>query len=69
MKRIFSILLVLILTVMFAVSVSAAQMPRLMDSADLLTAAQKEELRQALDAVSQELQCDEVIVTMQSCGG
>lgn len=69
MKRLFSILLVLILTLMLAVSVSAAQMPRLMDSADLLTAAQKEELRQALDAASQELQCDVVIVTMQSCGG
>ena len=30
---------------------------------------QKEELRQALDAASQELQCDVVVVTMQSCGG
>lgn len=69
MKRIFSILLVLILTVMFAVSVSAAQMPRLLDSADLLTDAQKAELLRELDAVSQELQCDVVVVTMQSCGG
>lgn len=69
MKRIFSILLTLILTVMLAVSVSAAQMPRLLDSADLLTDAQKAALLQELDTVSQELQCDVVIVTMQSCGG
>ena len=69
MRRIFSILLVLILTVMLAVSVSAAQMPRLLDSADLLTATQKAELLQGLDTVSQELRCDVVIITMQSCGG
>lgn len=69
MKRLFSIILALTLAVMLAVSVSAAQMPRLVDSADLLSAAQEADLLQWLDQVSQELQCDVVIVTMDSCGG
>ena len=38
-------------------------------SFDELTDAQKAALLQELDPVSQELQCDVVIVTMQSCGG
>lgn len=54
---------------MFAVSVSAAQMPRLVDAADLLPAEQEADLLAWLDQVSVELQCDVVIVTMDSCGG
>ena len=69
MKRVFSALLALILCTMLTVSVSAAQMPRLMDGADLLTDSQEAELLERLDAVSAELQTDVVIITLESCGG
>ena len=69
MKRIFDLFLALLLCVMLTVSVSAAQMPRLVDAADLLTDSQESELLERLDAVSAELQTDVVIVTMESCGG
>ena len=69
MKRVFSVFLALLLCAMLTVSVSAAQMPRLMDGADLLTDAQEAELLGRLDAVSDELQADVVIITLESCGG
>lgn len=69
MKRLFSVLLVLSLVFLLTVSASAAQMPRLVDSADLLSADQEADLLARLDQVSGELQVDVVIVTMDSCGG
>ena len=69
MKRIFSVFLVLILVFAMSISVSAAGMPRLVDSADLLYADQEADLLERLDQLSRELQCDVVIVTMDSCGG
>ena len=69
MKRVFSVFLALILCAMLTVSVSAAQLPRLVDAADLLSDSQETELLQQLDRVSRELQCDVVIVTMESLGG
>ena len=69
MKRVFSALLALILCAMLTVSVSAAQMPRLVDAADLLTDSQESELLERLDAVSAELQTDVVVITLESCGG
>lgn len=69
MKRILSMILTLTLAVFFAVSVSAAQLPRLVDAADLLTAGQETKLLARLDQVSEELLCDVVIVTMDSCEG
>ena len=69
MKRVFSALLALILCAMLTVSVSAAQMPRLVDAADLLTDSQESELLERLDAISAELQTDVVVITLESCGG
>lgn len=69
MKRLICVILVLTLAAMLAVSVSAAGMPRLVDAADLLTAEQEAELLAHLDQLSQELQVDVAIVTMESCGG
>lgn len=69
MKRLFSILLVLTLCAVLTFSVSAAQMPRLVDAANLLSADQEADLLQRLDQVSQELQVDVVIVTMETTGG
>ena len=69
MKRLICVILVLTLAAMLAVSVSAAGMPRLVDAADLLTAEQEAELLAHLDQLSQDLQVDVAIVTMESCGG
>ena len=69
MKRFFSVFLAMTLVVMLSISVSAAQMPRLVDSADLLSADQESDLLAWLDQVSEELQVDVAVVTMESCGG
>ena len=69
MKRVISLFLVLILCLSLAAQVSAAQLPRLVDSADLLLDGQEAELLTRLDQLSQELQVDVVVVTMESLGG
>ncbi len=69
MKRICSVFLALVLCFALALRADAAQMPRLVDAADLLTQSQEAELLDRLDRVSQELQVDVVIVTMESLGG
>lgn len=69
MKRIFLLILTLTLCLTLAVRVSAADMPRLVDNADLLTDSQEAELLEELNRASQELQADVVIVTLDSCGG
>ena len=69
MKRICSVFLALMLCFALALRADAAQMPRLVDAADLLTQNQEAELLDRLDRVSQELQVDVVIVTMESLGG
>ena len=69
MKRVFALLVTLLFCLALAVSASAAQMPRLVDGADLLTDREEAELLENLDAVSEYLQADIVIVTLESCGG
>ena len=69
MKRFFSLVFALMLVVMLTVSDSAAQQPRLLDGANLLTDAEEAELLARLDQVSRELQCDVVIITVRSCEG
>ena len=69
MKRICSVILALMLCFALAIRADAAQMPRLVDAADLLPQSQEAELLDRLDRVSQELQVDVVIVTMESLGG
>ena len=69
MKRLFSLILTLVLCLCLTLQVSAAQLPRLVDSANLLTDGQRAELLDRLDRVSEELQTDVVIVTMASLGG
>ena len=69
MKRICSVFLALVLCFALALRADAAQMPRLVDAADLLTQSQEAELLDRLDRVSQELQVDVVIVTMETLGG
>lgn len=69
MKRIIPLIMTLILCMTLVVQVSAAQRPRLVDSADLLTDLQETELLDRLDRVSSELRVDLVIVAMESLGG
>ena len=69
MKRIVTLILTLVLCLALAAQVSAAQLPRLVDAADLLNDIHEAELLDRLDRVSEELQTDVVIVTMDSCGG
>lgn len=69
MKRLISVFLALMLCVMLTISVSAAQMPRLVDGADLLTDYEEADLLARLDDASDYLQADIVIITLESCGG
>lgn len=69
MKRIYTVFLALVLCFALALRADAAQMPRLVDAADLLPQSQEAELLDRLDRISQELQVDVVIVTMESLGG
>lgn len=69
MKRLITVFLALMLCAMLTLSVSAAQMPRLVDGADLLTDSEEADLLAQLDRASDDLQTDIVIVTLESCGG
>lgn len=69
MKRLFSLILALALCLSLAVSVSAAQMPLLVDAADLLSDWEEEQTLHLLEQVRDELQVELVIVTMDSLGG
>ena len=69
MKRLFTLILALALCLSLAVSVSAAQMPLLVDAADLLSDWEEEQTLQRLEQVREELQVELVIVTMESLGG
>ena len=51
MKRLFSLLCVVLLCMALAIQVSAAQLPRLVDGADLLSEYQEAELLEELDRV------------------
>ena len=69
MKRLFTLILALALCLSLAVSVSAAQMPLLVDAADLLSDWEEEQTLYLLEQVRDELQVELVIVTMDSLGG
>ena len=69
MKRLFTLILALALCLSFAVSVSAAQMPLLVDAADLLSDWEEAQTLHLLEQVREELQVELVIVTMDSLGG
>lgn len=67
-KRFLGLLLALLLFVGLSLSVGAAA-PRLVDEADLLTAAEETELLTRLDEVSTTYGADVVVVTVDSTGG
>lgn len=70
MKRIVSIVLILLLLVAFALPVSATvQPPRLVDEADLLSRSEARDLEDMLDEISEDAQLDVVIVTVESLDG
>ena len=48
---------------------AGSQLPRLADDADLLTDSEEKELNQQLDTVSEEQECDVIVVTVNSLNG
>ena len=48
---------------------AGSELPRLVDDADLLTDSEEKELNQQLDTVSEEQECDVIIVTVDSLNG
>lgn len=68
-KSLFLLLAVLILCLAMAVPVSAADLPRLVDEADLLTDSEEATLLAKLDAISERQQADIVVVTMDTLDG
>lgn len=68
MKRIFSILLALMLCIALAVPALAADAPLLYDGADLLTERQEYALLRRLEEVRDEYRVDVVIATVDSTG-
>lgn len=70
MKRIFCIIIVLLLSLMISVTAFAEERgERLIDSANLLSERERAEISEMLDRKSEELQFDFVIVTVNSLGG
>lgn len=70
MKKILTVVLILLLLIAFAVPVSASEHPsRLVDEADLLSGSEARELEALLDDISEEAQLDVVIVTVDSLDG
>lgn len=68
MKKLFSILLALLLCVSLTVPVLAADAPRLVDDAELLTSSQERSILAQLDEISETYQVDVIIVTVDSAG-
>ena len=46
---------------------AGSELPRLVDDADILTDSEEKELNQQLDTVSEEQECDVIIVTEWRC--
>ncbi len=70
MKRLISLSLVLLISLVLCVTVSAAaKSSRLYDGAELLTDSESEKLTEKLDRLSESLGYDIVIVTVESFGG
>ena len=69
MKKLITMLLVLLITLSFAVPAFAEAMPRLVDQADLLTDAQEASLLSKLDSISNRQGMDVVVVTADTLDG
>ena len=69
MKKILTFLVTLVMVTSFAVTASAADMPRLVDGAGLLSSSEARELTSKLDKISNETECDITVVTKNSLGG
>lgn len=74
-NRIISILFIIVLFIIFTIPVfadtipSERLLPRLVDDANLLTAAEQRDLLEKLDEISERQKCDVVVVTLNSIGG
>ena len=77
MKRIYSLITVIVTLICFSVGVAAddtsfvpveRQLPRLVDDAGLLSESEYSELLTLLDSISENRQCDVAVVTVNSTG-
>lgn len=68
-KRYFLLLFPLILILCMTLTVTAAQLPRLVDGADLLTDSEEQNILARLDEISERQQFDVVIVTTNTLDG
>lgn len=69
MKKIIAVLSALTLCIILSISVFAADQPRLIDEADLLTNSEENALLVKLDHISQKYSFDVVVVTLEDYGG
>lgn len=70
MKKVFSILIVMLLCMTIAIPVMAeSELPRLIDEADLLFRDEEQKLQRKLDSISERLQFDVVVLTVDSLEG
>ncbi|MBQ8696810.1 MAG: TPM domain-containing protein [Clostridia bacterium] len=69
MKRIISLVICLLITASCTIWPSAADLPKVIDNADLLSSSEEGELSEKLDELSEELSCDIFIITEDSVLG
>ena len=70
MKKVFSILIVMLLCMTIVMPVMAeSELPRLIDEADLLFSDEEQKLQRKLDSISERLQFDVVVLTVDSLEG
>ena len=70
MKKVVSILIVMLLCMTIAIPVMAeSELPRLIDEADLLFSDEEQKLQRKLDTISERLQFDVVVLTVDSLEG
>lgn len=69
MKKVLIMLLALLITLSFAVPAFAESMPRLVDQADLLSAAEESNLLSKLDTISNRQGMDVIVVTTDTLDG
>lgn len=69
MKRLLSVFICILLICVFTFTVSAEDLPKVIDNAGLLTSSEEDELSSKLDKLSEELSCDIFVVTEDDVNG
>lgn len=69
MKRFISVFISVLLVAVCSFTVSAEDLPKVLDNADLLTSSEESELTSKLEKLSEELSCDIFVVTEDHING